>query len=277
MGELNATGQIDQILAAYEPISLTIYITLAVIVVAIIALGPEFWANLWGMIFSPALTFQRLLGEAQWVPGIVVVAIAGLSCAMIFLSYISDEPLTKWFSDIDVENNMVLGPVLGGLDGILEQVGWGKSVVSIFKYMQQNPFQATTLAVVVPLAFLVLWFLWGLAGQIGSMIAGNRAGHGVSNLWSAVPYAFLVWILSTWLFMLSLYGHPAVRFWYWICVLYFVFLHVVLMAQHGRYAPSKAISNGILATILTFVLVAAFIFILIVAGVFITIQLANYL
>ena len=46
--ELNATGTVDQILQGYEAISLTIYITLGVIVIALIVLGSEFWVNLWG-------------------------------------------------------------------------------------------------------------------------------------------------------------------------------------------------------------------------------------
>ena len=151
MGELNATGSIDAIIASYDAISLTIYITLAVIVIAIIALGSEFWVNLWGIIIYPAMTFQRLLGEAQWVPGIVVVAISGLSSAMIFLAYISDQKLTEWFTKIDAENNPLLGPIFSNLDNILGQVGWNKKLLDIFIYMQQNPFQAGTLAVIVPL------------------------------------------------------------------------------------------------------------------------------
>jgi hypothetical protein len=273
MGDLNATSSIDAIIASYDAISLTIYITLAVILVAVIALGSEFWVNLWGIIIYPSMTFQRLLGEAQWVPGIVVVAISGLSSAMIFLAYISDQKLTEWFTHIDAANNPLLGPIFSNLDNILGQVGWDKKLLDIFIYMQKNPFQAGTLAVIVPLAFLILWLLWGFAGQLASMIAGNKAGHGVSNLWSAVPYTFLVWILSTWLFMVSLYDHPTVRLLYWISVAYFFFEHIILMREHGRYNLQKAV----MATVLTIPLVCAFTVILIVAGVFISIQLGNYI
>lgn len=121
----DATQQVDQILQNYEAIPLTVYITLAVIAIALIVLSTEgFWGNLWGAIFSPSLTFQRILGEGQWVPGIVIVAVAGLSSAMIFLSYISDPPLTAWFTKIDITNVPLLGAALGGLDSILQQVGW---------------------------------------------------------------------------------------------------------------------------------------------------------
>lgn len=273
MGELDATIQVDQFLQAYEAIPLTIYISLSVLFIALIVLGTEFWVNIWGIIVYPALTFQRLLGEAQTIPGLVVVIVAGLACAMIFLSYISDPPLTEWFSKIDVENNIVLGPFFSTLDDVLDQIGWDKSLLAIIKYMQMHPFQATTLAVVVPLAFIVLWFIWGLAGQLGSMIAGNKAGHGITNLWSSIPYSFLIWILSTWFFMISLYGHGFMRVLFWISILYFLFEHVVMMREHGRYK----IQSAVVATILTFVLVAAFIFILTVAGIFIAIQVETYL
>jgi hypothetical protein len=273
MGDLNATSQIDAIISSYDAISLTIWITLAVILVAVIALGSEFWVNLWGCIVYPSLTFQRLLGEGQWVPGIVVVAISGLSSAMIFLAYISDLRLTEWFSKIDAPNNPILGPIFTNLDSILEQVGWNSKLMDIFHYMQLNPFQATTLAVVIPLVFLIVWLVWGLAGQLGSMLAGNKAGHGVTSLWSAVPYAFLISILSTWLFMVSLYDHPAVRTMFWISVFYFLFEHVVLMREHGRYNISKAV----MATIFTLVLVVALSFILIVAGVALAVQAGVYI
>ncbi len=62
--DFDATAQVDQILANYEASSLIIWITLGAIVVALIALGTEFWVNLFGVIFSPSLTFQRILGEA---------------------------------------------------------------------------------------------------------------------------------------------------------------------------------------------------------------------
>jgi len=273
MGDLNATSQIDAIIASYDAISLTIYLTLAVILVAVIALGSEFWVNLWGIILYPAMTFQRLLGEGQWVPGIVVTAISGLSSAMIFLAYISDQKLTEWFTRIDAANNPLLGPVFNNLDNVLDQVGWDKKLLDIFIYMQQNPFQAATLAVIVPLVFLVVWLLWGFGGQLASMIAGNKAGQGMTNLWSAVPYTFLIWILSTWLFMVSLYDHPFVRLLFWITILYFLFEHIILMREHGRFNLQKAV----MATILTIPLVIAFGFILIVAGVAISIQAATYI
>lgn len=273
MGDLNATSQIDQIIQGYDAVSLAVYISLAVVVVALLALGTEFWVNIWGCIFYPAMTFQRLLGEAQWVPGIVVVGVAGLSSAMIFLSYISDPGPTEWFSKIDLEAHPLIYQAFTGLDSVLEQVGWNKSLVSIFKYMQGHAFQANTMAVVVPVAFILLWLVWGLAGQLASMIAGNKGGHGLTNLWSAVPYTFLIWILSTWLFCISLYGRGAARLLFWVSLAYFLFEHIVMMREHGRYR----IQSAVVATILTLVLVAAFVFILVVGGIAIAVQAENYL
>ncbi|HEX9746543.1 MAG TPA: hypothetical protein VGB30_14075 [bacterium] len=270
---LDATAQVDVILANYQAISLTVYITLAVILVALIALGTEFWANFWGMITSPAINFQRILGEAQTIPGLVVVGITGLANAVIFLSYISDQICTQWFVSIDFESVPGLGMLLTQLDNVLEQIGWDSSVLGVLSYMQDNAFQSQTVAVVVPLAFIIMWGIWGLAAQLGSMISGNKAGLGMSNLYSTLPYPFLISILSTWLFMVSLYDHGFMRVLFWITVVYFLFCHVVMMREHGRYDIGKAI----VATILTLVLNIAIIFVLTIAVIEIVIQIRNYM
>ena len=272
MPELDATTQIDQILLGYEAVQLTVYITLVVIVVALLALGTEFWVNLWGTIAFPSLTFQRILGEAQWVPGLVIIGITGLANAVIFLSYISDEELTEWFVNIAFDQVPVLGQLLTQLDGILNQVGWDRSILAILEYMQKFSFQAQTVTVVVPVAFVLLWLAWGLGGQIASMIAGNKAGHGISNLWSALPYPFIISILSTCLFMISLHGNGTARIMFFIATLYFLFEHVVMMREHGRYDIPKAI----VATILSIVLTVAIICILIIAVIAAYVQILNY-
>ncbi len=77
MLQAGATATVDPLLENTEPHLMILWITLGVIVVALIALGGEFWSNLWGVITAPSLTFQRLCGEAQWVPGVVVIAMTG--------------------------------------------------------------------------------------------------------------------------------------------------------------------------------------------------------
>ena len=273
MESLDATAQFDQIIANYESITLTVYITLAVIVVALIALGSEFWVNLWGALFFPSVTFQRVLGEGQWFPGLVIICVTGLSSAAIILSYISDPALTQWFTNIDIQNAPVIGPLLSSMDNMLSQVGWDKSLISIFKYMQQNAFQVQTIAVAVPIVYLVFWFLWCLSAQLGSMIAGNKAGHGLTSLWSGTPYTFLISILSVWAFMFSKYGHGWARVLFILTIIYWLFEQVVLMREHGRYQISKAI----VAVILTHVLTVVMIYLLVALIVFATIQLAAYL
>jgi len=272
--ELDATSQFDALIASYEAASLIIWITLTVIVVALIALGTEFWANLWGAISSPSLTFQRLLGEAQTVPGIVVIAVVGMASSAIALSFMSREQVIERVLDItDPTNTPIVQQVTAQLDSIFDQIGSDFSIGSNIEYVQNFTFQTRSLVLAIPIAFILIWLLWGLAGQLGSMIAGNKAGHGLTNLWAAVPYVFLLGILSTWLLMLTLAGHGWARVAFWLVQLYFLFLHVMMMREHGRYN----IQSAIVATILNVILVPVFIVVLVVIGLFIAVQVENYL
>jgi hypothetical protein len=269
--DFDATAQVDQILANYEASGLIIWITVGVIIVAIIALGTEFWANLWGVIFSPSLTFQRILGEAQAVPGLVIVAVTGMACGAIVNSYLSNETVVT--NLIQRMNNPTMAQVFASLDQIFSQVKSDFSLEGNMGYIQQYIFQAQTVAVAMPLVFLVIWLLWGLAAQLASMIAGNKAGHGITNIWSAIPYIFMYQILSNWFDMMKLAGNGAARILGYIVGIYMIFLHVVMMREHGRYS----VSNAIVATILTAVLFVVLSIVAVVLVVFIAAEAALYL
>jgi len=272
--ELDATTQVDQFIQSYQPSQLILWITLGVILVALIALGSEFWVNMWGMIWSPSLTFQRLLGEAQWVPGIVVVALIGMASAAIVQSYFANPTVVENMLElVDPEVNVQAGTLMEQLDGVFEQIGSEFTIAGNIKYIREFAFQTQSIAMAIPLYFLLLWLIWGLAGQLGSMIAGNKAGHGVSNLWSAVPYAFLIWVPSTWFFMMAVYGNGFAKILLYIFQLFFLVLHVAMMREHGRYTIQKAI----VATILTLILVPVFLVVLAILAAFIAVQVATYL
>jgi hypothetical protein len=272
--ELDATSQVDSILQNYQAAQLIIWITLGVIVVAVIALGSEFWVNLWGIIAYPSVTFQRMLGEAQTVPGIVIVAVAGMASAAIILAYFSNEVIIEKLLELsDPNRNPQVQMLAEQLDNLFEQIGSDVSITGNIDYIQEFTFQTRSIAVALPVAFLVLWFLWGLAAQLASMIAGNKAGHGLTNMWAALPYVFLVFIPLNWFSMLQLYGHGWARFMEMLFNLWFLFLHVVLMREHGRYTIGKAI----VATIITLILVPIFIVVLAIAIAFIMVQVENYL
>jgi hypothetical protein len=273
MGDLNVTSQLDQILAGYDAVTLTIYITLAVIVIALIVLGSEFWVNLWGTIVYPAMTFQRLLGEAQWVPALVIVAISGMATAAILLTYFQKPEALSKILELFSSTNPGVSSASTQLDQLFGQVGSDFSLTGNLDYIKEFSFQAGTVIAFLPISYLVTWFLWGLAGQLASMIAGNKAGHGISNLWSAIPYVFLLSILTNWFSMLELAGHQWVRIPRILVQLYYLFLIVVLMREHGRYK----ISSAIIATILTFPLLIAMTVILVIAVLFIAVMAAQYL
>ena len=59
---------------------------------------------------------------------------------------------------------------------------------------------------------------------------------------------------------------------YYICTLYFLFLHVVLMREHGRYDIGKAIISTILTLVLTLVLVV----VVTIVILFIIVQVGTY-
>lgn len=273
MVDLNATSQLDQILLGYDAVSLTIYITLGVIVIALIVLGSEFWVNLWGMIVYPAMTFQRLLGEAQWVPGVVVVAISGMATAAILLTYFQKEEVLSKILEIFSSTNPGMSGASSQLDQLFGQIGSDFSLTGNLDYIKQFSFQAGTVIAFLPISYIVTWFLWGIAGQLASMIAGNKGGHGLSNLWSAVPYVFLLSILTNWFNMLELMGVEWARILKIIFQIYYLFLIVVLMREHGRYK----LSSAIIATILTFPILGALLLILVIAVVFIAVMAAQYL
>jgi len=272
--EFDATTQVDQLIAGYESTQLIIWITLGVILVALIALGTEFWVNLWGAIHAPSLTFQRLCGEAQWVPGLVVVAMTGMAVAAVIMKYL-DNPavLGTVLNGLDPAVNQQAGTIYEQLDNVFDQMGSDFTIAGNIENIRKFAFQSRSVAMAVPLFFIILWFFWGLGGQLASMIAGNKAGHGYSNLLSALPYAFIVSILSTWFFMMMEGGSGAGKILFMITSLYFLFLHVVLMREHGRYDIGKAI----VATVLTVVLTIVFLVVLAFLVAFVMVQIDNYL
>ncbi|HDS30506.1 MAG TPA: hypothetical protein ENN67_05615 [Firmicutes bacterium] len=269
----DATEIVDQFIVNYEPATLMTWLFIAAIVIGVISLGTEFWTNLWGIIFYPALTFQRILGEAQTVPGIVVVLVSGAASGAITLAYILDPPIREMIIGIDVSSGAALSQLVLSTDDILSQAGWDSSIEGVISYMQGHVFQWWIFAVLIPLNALLVWFLMGLAGQVASMLAGNKAGQGVTNLWSAVPYMFLVNVPITWFFWMSRYEHPFVRFMLVLSCAWYVFLFVIMMREHGRYNISKAI----MATILTPILTAIFWYLSIVLGIIIYAYAAQYI
>jgi len=271
--ELDLTTQVDQLIANNQASTLILWITLGVIVVALIALGTDFWANLWGAIFSPSLTFQRLLGESQWVPAIVIIAIIGLACSVIVNNYMGKEEVIQNIFDQISMDNPAAQQMFGQFDNLADQIGSDFTLSGNIDYVKEYAFQTQSIAVALPVWLIVLWLVWALSGQLGSMIAGNKAGHGLSNLLSALPYIFMVWILTAWFTMLDLAGSAAGRILYLIFNLYFLFLHVVLMREHGRYDIGKSI----VATILTLILVPVFLVVLFVLILFIMVQVDTYM
>jgi len=265
------TETVDPLLANYQSSTLILWITLVVILVALIALGTEFWVNLWGMLWYPSLTFQRMLGESQAIPGIVVTAIAGMASGLILNAYVAKAEVVN--SILDFLELGFMSTALEQLDNLLDQVGSDLSILSKIDQLSEYGFQAQSIALAVPIGFLILWVLWGLAGQLGSMIAGNKAGHGLSNLLSALPYTFLVAILSTWFLMWSITGSGFAKILLYLSWLYFLFVHVAMMREHGRYNISKAI----IASILTLILTIVFVVVVVILIAFIWAQAANYL
>jgi len=272
--ELDATTQVDQFIAGYQASQLIIWITLGVIVVALIALGFEFWTNLWGTIHSPSMTFQRLCGEGQWVPGLVVIAMSGMASAAIIMKYLANETvLGTILKQLDPASNEQAGRIYEQLDNVFDQMGSDFTLAGNIEFIREFPFQSQSVAIAVPIVYIVVWVFWGLAGQLGSMIAGNKAGHGFSNLISSLPYVFLVSILNIWFFMMTQAGSGFGKFMYGLTTLYFLFLHVVLMREHGRYDIGKAI----MATVLTVILTIVFLIVLAFIIAFIAVQIENYL
>ena len=75
----------DEFINRYDAISASVTILVITAIVIIIVLGLEFWRNLFGMLGSPSLTFQRLIGEVSLPPAIFVVIVSGMFMAIILL------------------------------------------------------------------------------------------------------------------------------------------------------------------------------------------------
>jgi len=116
---------------------------------------------------------------------------------------------------MDPAKNPQAGMFSQQMDSIFSQVGSDFSIAGNIEYIKEFAFQTRNYRHVSSPGIHRDLVLWGIAGQLGSMIAGNRAGHGITGLWSALPYLFLLTILNTWLSMLDLYGVGWARFVYY--------------------------------------------------------------
>ncbi len=268
---LDSTELVDQFLTGYEPAVFMTWTFIAVILIGIISLGAEFWVNLWGIIYSPALTFQRILGEAQTVPGIVVTLVAGAAAGVITLAYILNPPIIEWAQGQDLTEGP-LAQLLNSTDEILNQSGWDNSLGDIIIYWQDHVFQWWIIAVIIPVNFIINWGFMGLAGQVSSMIAGNKAGHGVTNLWAAVPYMYLVAIPIIWFQWMWFHGSLFASVMLCLFAAWYFFLFVIMMREHGRYALGKAI----FATILTPILTVIFSYLAMVLAIIAFAQISKY-
>jgi hypothetical protein len=157
------------------------------LVVILIALGWDFWRNVYNMIFFPRVTFMRLAGEQQFLPNLFVVLFFGIVSAMISVHY--------W--TIDLVRAGYLEQIEGYLTKILEYLpelpgADMKTMIDEFMKEAQSDIN-TNLAgfAIIPVTMTLNWLLYGLGFFItGKLIAKSTGGYSNYLCGNAFFYMF---------------------------------------------------------------------------------------
>ena len=247
---------IDELINSWNPATTPVWILVFAIVVIILVLGKEFWLNLFGMLGSPSLTFQRLIGEVSLPPATFVVVICGFLIAVTLMvqwnhETYGDAVVAQFNIGFDAAAEQIsenLGDVLP--NDQIDFTGWlGK--------MQRDVAASLIFFVLMPLGCLVIWLLGGIGFHLGSMFSGNKGGGSIPGMLTASAYTYLAAVLVILFAIKMIYAGGFNTAMLIICGLYWVFLWTLLMREYGRYNYVKGFISLVVGFIITTVLTAA--------------------
>ena len=247
------TDFIDELINRYDAVSASVTILVIAVIVIVIVLGLEFWRNLIGMVGSPAITFQRLIGEVSLPPAIFVVISSGFLMAITLLLAWTD----KITGDaVKAQFNIFfdwMSEQVGVMGGILpEQI----PLKDLFANMEHDVVYMLGFFVLIPVICLVIWFLGGVGFHIASLMSGNKGGGGIGGLLSASAYTYIPAIVVGLFGVKHIYSGMLNTILLAIFGLYYLFLWILLMREYGRYNYVKGFVSFVIGFIFTAILTA---------------------
>ncbi len=238
----------DQFINQYDAISASVTILAITVIIIVIVLGLEFWRNFFGMLGSPALTFQRLIGEISLPPAIFVVVVSGILMAITLLLAWTD-PVTG--DAVKAQFNIFFDwmsekvATMGG--AIPEQI----NLREWFGHVEQDLAYLYAFFVLVPIGALIIWVLGGVGFHLASLMSGNKGGGSIGGLLTASAYTYLPDVLVILFLVKFIYSGTFNTILLVIFGLYWLFLWVLLMREYGRYSYIKGFISFIIGFIFT--------------------------
>lgn len=250
---MDVTSQIDDLIhnLPYGQITQAIWVMWVAVVVVLIALGLDFWRNIWGFWFFPRMTFPRIAGELQVIPGMFVALMFGLINAIISFNYYRiPEAAGSFLHQVDT----MIKPILEQLSSMA-----GVEFTSIVNNMMTDPDYVFGMLATLPILCGIGWFLYALALWLVSKTM-SKSGGSLSNYLSGLAY--FSWItpilfLAYWIGFLN----PGVAMVFRIIgVLLFIFYMLITMRDFLHISWMNTIIGVlIIAPILYIIFMSAFV------------------
>lgn len=246
---MEITSQIDDMIqtSGYENLQLIIWVMWISVVVVLIALGKDFWYNIFAMIFFPRVNFGRIAGEQQILPNMFIALLFGLINGAIGFHYWVNTAIQKSF--IVYVNETILPGMTQLEDAIQTDV-----FATMVQAMTRDPNFSLGMLAIVPIMCLFGWFFFALALFItGKLI--SKGGGGLSNyLCGIAPFSWItpLFFLAFWMgfnqgsttmaMVLNILG-----------VVLMLFYLIMVMREYYHIAWSQAIVGMVVVAPLTFV------------------------
>ena len=196
---MDITTQIDDMIhnLPYGQITQSIWIMWVAVVVVLIALGLEFWRNIWSMWFFPRMSYPRIAGELQIVPGLFVALMFGLINGIISFNYYRIQEVAGSFL---CQADTMIKPLLEQLSSMA-----GVEFTSIVNNMITDPDYVFGLLATVPILCGIGWFMFALALFIVSKTMSKTGGSLSSYLSGTAYFAWMtpLFFLGYWIGFLN--------------------------------------------------------------------------
>ncbi len=251
---MDATDIVDQAISGWNPVSTSIWILLFAVIVVILVLGMEFWRNVFGILGSPSITFQRLIGEVSLPPALFVVIISGFLMAIVLLAGWTN-PHTG--DAVKAHFNIAfdwMGEKAAESQGMLpEQIDFR----AWFNNLQRDFMSMLVFFALIPIGCLIVWFLGSLGFHLASLLAGNKGGGSIGGMLTASAYPYMLFALILVFLLKLIFVHTG---WFSMLLLilftlYFLFLWTILMREYGRFDYVKGFISFIIGVIVTAIFV----------------------
>lgn len=234
--------------SGYENLQLIIRVMWASVIVVLIALGKDFWYNIFAMIFFPRVNFGRIAGEQQVLPNMFIVLLFGLINGVIGFHYWANTAIQK--SYIVYMNEKIL-PNMAQLEDAIQTDVFATMVHA----MTRDPNYALGMLALVPIICLFGWLFYALALFITAKLITKGGGGGLTNyLCGIAPFSWItpLFFLAYWMgfyqdsttmaMVLNIIG-----------LVLMLFYMIMVMREYFHVAWGKAILSMAIITPLIFV------------------------